>query len=163
MGSNHRQPIQSFMMIKRLLVAAALFLTAHLPTAVQAGETQGNAERAVLKLEQQWEEALTGSNVAALERLYDESIVYTHSNGKVDTKASYIASIKSGATKYQSMKRDDIKVNVYGGSAVVTCHWEVHVLAGTNKIDTNARYIHVYVQEKDGWKMVAHQSTKIAP
>src|SRR5581483_7355513 len=58
-------------------------------------------------------------------------------------------------TQYQSMTRDDIKVSVYGHTAVVTCHWEVHVVAQGNKIDTNARYLHVYVEQPNGWKLVA--------
>lgn len=120
-----------------------------------------SVEQTVLKLELRWEDALVKSDVAALEKLYDDTIMYTHSSGGVDNKSAYIGAIKSGATKYQSMKRDDIKVSVYGDAALVTCHWEVHVLAGGNKIDTNARYIHVYIKRKDGWKMVAHQATRI--
>ena len=68
---------------------------------------------------------------------------------------------RAGDEAYESMKRDDIKVSVYDDTALVTCHWEVHVLNKGNKIDTNARYIHVYVKRKDGWKMVAHQATRI--
>ncbi len=115
----------------------------------------------MLKLEQQWEDALLKSDVAALEKIYDDSLIYTHSSGAVDNKSVYIGNIKSGVTKYESMKRDDVKVNVYGGAALVTGHWEVHTLNRGNKVDTNARYIHVYVKQKDGWKMVAHQATRI--
>ncbi|MFO1497797.1 MAG: nuclear transport factor 2 family protein [Verrucomicrobiota bacterium] len=130
-----------------------------------AAENQGSkgVESTFLQLEQQWEDALTRSDISALDKLYDAEITYTHSNGKVDTKSSYLRSIQSGATKYQSMKRDDIKVSVYGQAAVVTCHWEVHVVASGNKMDMTGRYLHVYVQQKDGWKMVAHQSTRISP
>jgi hypothetical protein len=45
----------------------------------------------------------------------------------------------------------------------VACHWAVHVLARGNKLDMDARYLHVYVEQPDGWKLVAHESTKIAP
>src|SRR5215813_14193998 len=150
------------MTMKITLLLAAVFASASLPTFSQEKKSSTSLEQAVLNLEQQWEDALTKSDVAALEKIYDDNLIYTHSNGSVDNKATYVGKIKSGATKYQSMKRDDIKVSVYGNAAVVTCHWEVHVLAGENKIDTNARYLHVYVKQKDGWKMVAHQATLIA-
>jgi ketosteroid isomerase-like protein len=146
--------------MKKILLSVVLLTSAFLLALAQDSNSNRDA---VLRVEQQWEDALTKSDAGALEKLYDENIVYTHSNGKVDTKSSYINTIKSGATKYESMKRDEIKVSVYGQSAVVTCHWVVHVLSQGNKIDMNARYLHVYVQEKDGWKMVAHQSTRIAP
>lgn len=148
--------------MKRILVFAVVFASISLSAFAQGKKASSPVEQAVLKLEQQWEDALIKSDVAALEKLYGDAIVYTHSNGHVDSKSTYIGAIKSGATKYQSMKRDEIKVGVYGNAAVVTCHWEVHVLANGNKIDTNARYTHVYAKQKDGWKLVAHQSTKIA-
>jgi ketosteroid isomerase-like protein len=149
--------------MKRIMLSLALLTSALLLTFAQEKKASTPIEDTVLKLEQQWEDALTKSDTGALDKLYDETIIYTHSNGKVDTKSSYIRAIKSGATKYESMKRDDIKVTVYGQTAVVSCHWGVHVLAQGNKIDTNARYLHVYVQQRDGWKMVAHQSTRITP
>ena len=42
-----------------------------------------------------------------------------------------------------------------------TQHWLVQAVSGGNKINTDARYIHVYVKEKGGWKMAAHQSTYV--
>jgi ketosteroid isomerase-like protein len=129
----------------------------------QDNQNSSPLEQTVLKLEQRWEEALTKSDTGSLAELYDDTLIYTHSNGKVDTKSSYLDAIKSGATRYESMKRDDIKVTLYGQTAVVTCHWEVHVVARGNKMDMNARYLHVYVQQKAGWRLVAHQSTRITP
>lgn len=147
--------------MKRFLTLATVFASVSLPAFAQEKKTSSGVEQAVLKLEQQWEDALLKSDVAALERIYDDSLVYTHSNASVDNKSTYVGKIRSGSTKYQSMKRDDIKINVYGDMALVTCHWDVHTLANGNKYDTDARYLHVYVKRKDGWKMVAHQSTKI--
>ncbi|MGH9853623.1 MAG: nuclear transport factor 2 family protein, partial [Blastocatellia bacterium] len=136
--------------MKRILLLAVIFALVSLPTFAQEKKASNSPartgiEQALLKLEQQWEDALLKSDVAALEKLYDDGLIYTHSNGSVDNKSVYIGNIKSGVTKYQSMKRDDIKVSVYGNTALVSCHWQVHVLARGNKIDTNARYLHVYV------------------
>src|SRR5262249_21450717 len=147
--------------MKRTLLFVVVFASVSLLAFAQEKKTSNGVEQAVLKLEQQWEDALLKSDVAALERIYDDSLIYTHSSGSVDNKSAYVGNIKSGATKYESMKRDDVKVSVYGNTALVTGHWEVHVLSRGNKIDTNARYLHVYVKQKDGWKMVAHQATRI--
>src|SRR5262249_46086582 len=130
------------MTMKPLLLSVTVLTSAFLLAFAQEKKNSKAAEEAVLKLEQQWEDARTHSDTGALEKLYEDMIIYTHSSGKVDTKASYIRAIKSGATKYESMKRDDIKVHVYGQTAVVSCHWDVHVLAQGNKLDMNARYLH---------------------
>ena len=148
--------------MKRTLLSVAMLACAFLLSFAQEKKASNPAQNAILKLEQQWEDALTKSDTVALDRLYDETLIYTHSNGRVDNKASYISSIQSGGAKYLSMKRDDIKVTVYGQTAVVTCHWDVHVLAKGTKMDLNARYLHVYIQQTGGWKMVAHQSTRIS-
>ena len=147
--------------MKPILLVLALLGFTFLASA-QENKTVNSVEAAVLNAELRWEEALTNADVGALQNLYDDSLVYTHSNGKVDTKSSYLSAIKSGATRYVSMKRDDIKVSVYGQAAVVTCHWDAHIASSGNKIDINARYLHVYIRHKDGWKLVAHESTRIS-
>lgn len=130
--------------------------------AVFANAQSSKVEQEILKLEQQWQDTLVKGDAAALEKLYHDGLIYTHSNASTDNKTTYIAKIKSGATKYVSIKRDDIKVSVYGDTAIVTCHWLVHAQAGGNQIHTDARFIHVYLKQKGGWQMVAHQSTLVA-
>ncbi len=119
---------------------------------------QGKAEeQAVLKLEEQWVTALVKADTAVLEKLYADDLVYTHSSGAVDTKATYIDSLKTGKTKYESLNRDDIKVKLYGATALVTCHAIVKV----NNNTINLRYVHIYVKEKGAWRMVMHQATRL--
>ncbi|MGH9768371.1 MAG: nuclear transport factor 2 family protein, partial [Blastocatellia bacterium] len=106
--------------MKRTLLSVVVLASVSFVAFAQEKKASNPVEQAVLKLEQQWEDALLKSDVAALEKLYDDSLVYTHSSGSVDNKSVYVGNIKSGVTKYQSMKRDDIKVSVYGNTALVT-------------------------------------------
>jgi ketosteroid isomerase-like protein len=144
--------------MKRLLGGLLVMIFA----AVIANAQSGKVEQEILKLEQQWQDALVKGDAAALEKLYHDGLIYTHSNASTDNKTTYIAKIKSKATKYHSIKRDDIKVSIYGNTAIVTCHWLVHAEAGGNQIHTDARFLHVYLKQKGGWQMVAHQSTLVA-
>jgi uncharacterized protein (TIGR02246 family) len=130
-------------------------------TAVIANAQSGKVDQEILKLEQEWQDALLKGDADALEKLYADGLVYTHSNASVDDKASYNTKIKTGASKYQSLKRDDIKVSVFGDTAIVTCRWQVVSVGGGKTHNTNARYIHVYVKQKGKWLMAAHQSTPI--
>jgi ketosteroid isomerase-like protein len=127
-----------------------------------AAFAQGSAvEQAVLKAEQSWVDSLLKSDTAALDALYAETLVYTHSSGSVDDKAKYIAAIKSGATKYLSIDREEVKVNVYGAAAVVTCKVMMKLTANGENRTVNARMIHVYAKQKGRWQMVAHQTTRL--
>lgn len=141
-----------------LLLVIVLCVVSPAAWAQKAGAT----EQAILKLEQAWEDALVKNDFPALDKLYADNLIYTHSSGVVDNKTTYIDNLKAGNTKYLSLKRDDIKVTVYGNTAVVTCHWLIKLLSKGNPVEVNARYLHVYVKQKAGWQMVAHQATRIA-
>lgn len=137
------------------IIICALALTV-VATAQTADEKQ------VLKLEQQWGAALTTVDTAALERIYHNDLSYTHSSGVVDTKTSYLASLKAGATKYQSVDRDEIKVSIYGQTALVTCRADIKLLNRGQPVSLTLRLLHVYIRQGGRWQMVAHQSTRIA-
>jgi ketosteroid isomerase-like protein len=129
----------------------------------QSASRKASMEKTILDLEQQWQEALLASNVEALDRIYADTLVYTHSNASVDTKATYLDSIRSGRARYLSLVRDEIRVQLYGETAIVTCHWKVESIGNGKRNQTNARYIHVYVRQQGTWRMAAHQSTIIVP
>ena len=143
--------------MKQFFLLAAVFLLVSLSAGAQ-NKAANPAEQAILKLEQQWVDAVVKADAAALEAIYIDDLIYTHSSGTVDTKASYIDSLKTGKAKYESIERDDIKVRFYGDTAIVPCHSVIKV----NKNTINSRYIHVYVKQKGAWRMAAHQTTRIA-
>jgi uncharacterized protein (TIGR02246 family) len=143
--------------MKKLLLVTITSLIFSLAAAAQ----QSPVEKAVLQLEQEWVDALVKADAAKLETLYADTLVYTHSSGSVDDKAKYIANLKAGGTKYLSIDRDAVKVNVYGDSAVVTCHALIKLSANGENRTVDARMIHVYAKVKGRWQMVAHQTTKL--
>ena len=85
--------------MKRTLLFVVVFVFVSFIAFAQE-KSSNVVEQSVLKLEQQWEDALLKSDVAALDKIYDDSLTYTHSSGTVDNKATYIGNIKSGASKY---------------------------------------------------------------
>lgn len=146
--------------MKRTLWIVSLLLSTVL--IVQAAPQKGGGlEQAVLKLEQEWVDALIKADIAKLETFYADTLVYTHSSGSVDDKAKYLANLKAGGTKYLSIDRDDVKVNLYGNTAIVTCHALIKLKANGTDRTVDARMIHVYSKIKGRWQMVAHQTTKL--
>ena len=146
--------------MKHLLTMALLALLTMTATA-QANKKGSVVEQEILKLEQQWVDALLKGDADALETLYAEGMIYTHTNASTDGKASYIKKIRDKASIYDKLDREDIKVSVFGDTAVVTTHWRVTSHSPTQIHNTNARYVHVYSRIKGRWQMVVHQSTRI--
>jgi len=144
--------------MKKTFIASLLLIS--LVSLAQAQSR--NTEQAILKLEQEWVTALVKADTAALDKLYAPTLVYTHSSGQVDDKAKYIANIKAGGTKYESIDRDDVKVTAYGDTAIVTCHALIKLTNKSGPATVNARMIHVYAKQGGRWQLVAHQTTKLA-
>lgn len=129
----------------------------------KGGQKGGNARPAIEKAEQDWSSAVRSGDAAALSKILSDDLVYTHSTGIVDTKASYIQSITSGSQKYAGIEYSDTKIRVYGRAALVTT---VVRMTGTSKgvaFDNKLRMSHVWVRDAQGtdWLLVSHQTTRL--
>ena len=121
-----------------------------------------NIRQEILKLEHEWALALLNENAAKLDLLLADNLQYTRSNGKVETKTSYLKSIREGITQYSLIKRDDVKVQVNGVTAIVTARWKTTLQNKPNPaMTTTARYLHVYVKQNGRWVITTHQTTEI--
>ena len=147
--------------MKQLIATLLCVLCLAVGALAQAKQKGSAVEQTILKLEQDWADALLKGNADALETLYADGMVYTHTSAGVDDKASYIKKIRDKASVYDKLERDDIKVRVFGATAVVTTHWLVTSHSGATVHNTNARYVHVYSRINGRWQMVVHQSTRI--
>lgn len=131
-------------------------------SAEKPGGERAKVEREIQKLEEHRFQAMIGVDLKTLDRLLADDLSYTHSSGKVDTKATFLAALRSGELKYESIRTEDIKARVYGNSAVVTGRGEIKVKSGNQELSFPIRFTDVYVKRAGRWVMVAWQSTRIA-
>ena len=103
------------------------------------------------------------NDVAAMERLFGDDLVYTHSSTVQDTKASFIESMRSGAVKYRSMKRGETKVRTYGCIAIVTGQASFEVTARGQDLTLDLLYHAVWAKRAAGAQFVSWQATRIMP
>lgn len=116
---------------------------------------------AILALDKQWSDSIVKGDTATLEKLLSDDLVYAHSTGIVDTKASYIAKIKERRQVYKSFEQHKPTVNIYKDSAVTFSYVRV---TGTNQagpFDDKIMLIHFWVKQNNTWRLAAHQTTKI--
>jgi ketosteroid isomerase-like protein len=124
-------------------------------------QAQKNAatEKAVADLEQQWLKGQQTNNVALIEPLLAEGFVNTSSEGKVTNRAESIAEAK--ATKYTSADYGDVKVMVFGDTAVALGTFRGKGTDSSGKpLDANERFTDTWTKMPNGkWQCVAsHQS-----
>jgi ketosteroid isomerase-like protein len=106
-------------------------------------------------------QAMIDKDMKALESIYADELVYTHSNAAVDDKASYLAGITSGKFDYKSIKRPEESIRVIGDTAIVAGRAEISVSSNGVARELDSRYLIVWVKRGGGWQAVAWQSTPV--
>ena len=100
---------------------------------------------------------------AGLEAVIHRDLVYFHSSGVADNKDSYIASIFSGKSNYQSIDPVELVTRVYGKTGINTGIVNIVNLGADGKeTPLKLRFTDVFVFEDGRWQMVSWQSTKLA-
>jgi hypothetical protein len=101
--------------------------------------------------------------IATLDRLLDDKLIYVHSSGVADTKASYLEGLQTGVWDYQQIDRTECRVTGENDVALVFCKLSIRiVIRGTFKA-FDSRALAVWVRQSDGWRLLAVQSGAIAP
>jgi ketosteroid isomerase-like protein len=121
-----------------------------------------NVERVIRQIDNERVEAMLRSDIAVLDRICAADLIYTHSNGIVETKDQWIESIKSGAQRYKMFDRDDVQVRIYGDAAILTGRSKVSVTSKGQDKSFQLRFTAVYVKQQGRWQFVAWQSTRIS-
>jgi uncharacterized protein (TIGR02246 family) len=137
-----------------LVALAAVLLAA----AAQPALAQSPDEAAVRAVEDRRITALVEDDFATLDAIFADDLHYTHSSTVVDDKTSYMAALRNGKTKYETIDREPARVRIYGDTALMTGTAVVGLRGRPEKLPL--RYTLVYVRQGGQWRMVAWQSTR---
>jgi ketosteroid isomerase-like protein len=121
----------------------------------------GGTEKAIEALEQQWLQGMQKNNPDLIAPLLADKIVNTEDDGKVHDKAQTLEMIKK--TKYDSADNTDVKVTVFGGTAIATGGFKGKGTDASGKrFDVYVRWTDTWVKMPDGkWQCVATQVTPV--
>ena len=114
---------------------------------------------AIRKLEDRRYQAMCEGDIATLEKLLADSLVYTHSYGGADSKASYLAGVRSKRWQYRKVERPVEDIQVFGDCALVTGHVRIDLIADGAPKMLESRFTNVWIRRSGAWQMVAWQST----
>lgn len=118
--------------------------------------------KAVEEAERGWARGVTTNDFALLEKVLAPDLVYTHSNGLVDTRDSYIGSLKSGKSRYLKVEYSELKVRLLTPDiATANCRALVVTLQQGKETPMNLALLHVFKKNRGQWQMVAHQSARL--
>jgi ketosteroid isomerase-like protein len=112
-------------------------------------------------------EAFRAAQIAADAKVFDAlcaaELSYSHSDGRVEDKATFIANATSGKSKFLALAYDDLKIRVVGNAAIVRFHWvgESESVADGKKSATNLHILMNWQKQGADWKLLSRASTKL--
>ena len=114
------------------------------------------------EMSSEWLTGITKNDFRKLDQVLADDLMYLHSTGVMDSKASYVKSLQSGKQKYVAGKINDLKIRVYGQTAVINGDANFDFVTDGKPGKAHLKYTHVFVKGGKGWQLVSHQSLKVA-
>ena len=115
----------------------------------------------IIDLDRKRMEAMAKKDVATLNAVLADDLVYTHSSARLDTKQSLIGAMESGATVYTAVVPSDVKAQDLGDVVVLTGVARINVTSNGTPNAFGVRFTDVYANKGGRWQMVTWQSTRL--
>jgi uncharacterized protein (TIGR02246 family) len=119
-------------------------------------------EEQVRRLEHQWIEAFLRGDTETLDRILADDFVFTDPEGRLLTKAEWIADMTSGELAFESIHIDDLQVRMYGDAAVANGRTTVKARSKEGGFNGQYCYTDMYVKRDGRWQAVAEQATLLS-
>ena len=146
--------------MKRAPIIAALVLSSVSSAVAQQQSAKArdvtSAERAIQQQDQERIRAQITADTLALRRIYADDFLGIGPTGVVRNKAEVIADFTSHALTYQSITTAEVRVRVYGNTAVETGRSTMIGVDRGKAVPRENRFTRVWVMTAGQWQLVAN-------
>jgi ketosteroid isomerase-like protein len=146
-----------------ILPALALGLLSVVPVGLVPALAASADEEAVAEKLEAFRAAQVAADAKALDALCAAELSYSHSDARVEDKATFIANATNGKSKFLSLAYQDPSIRVVGPAAIVRFHWvgEQEAVADGKKSSTNLHILMNWQKQGADWKLLSRASTKL--
>lgn len=137
-----------------LWLVAAPFLQ---EPSTRAGDALGVAE--LSRLETAWNDAHLRSDADALERLCADDLLVTVPGMRVMTRSESIGVLRAGRMKFDRYETSDVRVRLYGDTAVVTGRLQRTRAVNGNSMEDDWRFTKTYAKRSGEWQVVGFHAS----
>jgi ketosteroid isomerase-like protein len=139
----------------RRLCLSLLLIVSSVACAQQADSREGK----LLVLERLWNEAQVNRDSPALDALVSSRFVNTEYDGEVSDKQRFLAEIKDPHFKPKLANIQDLKMNFFGDTAVVTGVYHTQGTYQGKPYDHVGRFTDTWVLDLGKWQCVASHTS----
>jgi len=122
----------------------------------------GNTEQQIREVNDRYIAAQLNNDSDSLQKLMADDFMAIRSDGSLSTRAQEIEHIKSGALTHEKSDIKDVKIRVYGNTAVASVRSYFKGTVNGKPLSSTVRVTRVWVKQKGNWKCVALQSTRVS-
>ena len=119
----------------------------------------------IVALEQLWNQAYKSGDTKALDSILDSSIVLVNDDGSVQTKAEFLASVKSSAqqpsAQQQQVAPESFNVNVFGNVAIATGVMRVKGVEAGKPYTRHERFVDTWLLKRGTWVCIGTDATPV--
>ena len=126
-------------------------------------DTKKSVEQAIRQVDHERIQAQIGADAVALDRIYADDFIGIGPSGRVRTKAQVIADFTSGDLKFQSITTDDVRVRVYGNTAVETGRSTMIGQDRGKAVPRDNRFTRVWIKQVGRWRLVSNHYSSLIP
>jgi ketosteroid isomerase-like protein len=151
-------------MTQRRMVAVALSVLGLFAIAwrtVRSAAPPENTTDEILKVDEERNQALQKGDVATLDRIYSDDLVYTNASGALLTKTQHLADLKARTLNFRSFKHEDVQATVHGDTGIVTGISKSVVEYQGTVSSNHRRFLNVFSKKDGHWLCVAHFETDL--
>jgi len=150
--------------VRKILLLPLLTIALVAGARAQGTRSQSNAEieKEVLKVEKERARALQDGDIAVLDRIIADDYAYVNVFGQLNTKAIRLATTKSGVSKHETIKEEDIHFHHVDENTVVMTGRMSGVVHYYGVVNSKPReFTNIYIKQGGHWRIVFHQATPI--
>ena len=108
--------------------------------------------------------AMRAGDRAALSHAFSDDLRYAHSNGIVDSKASFIDVLATSKTKYLGYDYEERNFSFPApGIALMTGRARIKVESNSGQMDNVISFLAIWREEQGQWRFLAWQSCRLPP
>ncbi|MGW5110628.1 nuclear transport factor 2 family protein [Nocardia sp. NPDC004123] len=108
-------------------------------------------------------DAMIAADIDALSTILAPELIYTHTNGDMDSKESYLEKVRSRYFDYHSIAHADDKIVRLGGAFLLYGRMRANASLDGKDIMINNVILTAWAHTDIGWQMFAHQPTPLQP
>jgi len=150
-------------MKRSLAIVTLVILALTVPPSMLAQQNSKAEKEVRAVLDELTQANLKGGAEAAtiMDKYLADDMVRIPSNGSIFTKADMVDGFKTGKIKVEQMDLSDVKIHMYGNTAVVTGVISAKSTVIDASYNNKNRFSRVFVKRGGVWQSVLYQNTPI--